>query len=380
MLPRLNRRELLVSSTLTAAGATCLPMAGGRSFAADEGEKPIYTFPVLGDLHYDLMVHHDLDWVRREKPHDLRQIEGYVRASTLFTPRLLSEVAALTAAQESPVPFAVQVGDFGEGLCGSQSLQALQFRDAIRCVRDSGLNVPLLVTKGNHDITGPGAEQAYDDVLVPWMSEQIGGGAISRAAFHLRHDEDLFVFFDAYKPDLDWLEATLRQNPARHAFFVVHPPVVPYDARSNWIIFSRDDRAGDRQRLLGLLGEYEAIVLSGHLHKYSLATRRTNRGSFAQLAILSILRDEQTKLRQVLRGVEHFGADLVNLEPQFNPPTLAQRRRILSNERPLIDHFEHANVPGYAMVHVYAKRVDAEIYVGLGQNRWKTDQLSRPMA
>src|SRR6185437_3339484 len=194
----------------------------------------LYAFIFLGDLHYDRIGHHDLDWVRKEKPADLAQIEGYSRNTELFTPRLLEnawdKIKELRQ-QQIEVPFVIQIGDLVEGLCGSFERQCVQFNEAIAAVEKASLGAPCLLTKGNHDITGPGAREAFAKVLLPWVASQ-HEHELSRASYVRRQGDDLFVFFDAYEPDLDWLESTLkaRENRSRQVFFVIHPPVVPYNA------------------------------------------------------------------------------------------------------------------------------------------------------
>ena len=65
-------------------------------------------------------------------------------------------------------PFVIQLGDFTEGLCGSRELQDRMFRGAIEQVK-AKIKVPFLVTKGNHDITGPGAKESYRETLLPFL-------------------------------------------------------------------------------------------------------------------------------------------------------------------------------------------------------------------
>lgn len=369
-----SRREFLLQATITLAGAGVAFHWPRRALASPSADQPLYAFPVLGDIHYDLMAHHDMDWVHREKPHDIRQIEGYVEASTRFTPRFLRSVAAMMREQKAPVPFVIQVGDFVEGLCGSFDLQAKQFEDAIGAVEGVGFGVPFLITKGNHDITGPGAPEAYDRVLLPWLSKQQDRG-LDQASYIVKHDEDLFVYYDCYRGNVDWVEKALSENPARHVFFIVHQPVVPYNARATWTCFRADTEAEPRARLLSLLGQYQAIVLSGHLHKFCLLVRDTDAGPFVELGTLSVIRGEHEKIRDELNGVSAFGPDLVNLEPQHSPGTVDLRRQILADESAYIRHYEYANAAAFAMIKVYVDRVEADIYAGLEQQPWKSRDL-----
>jgi hypothetical protein len=73
------------------------------------------------------------------------------------------------------------------------------------------------------------------------------------------------VYFDAYDDPvgkgLDRLEKQLAaRGGAKQVLFIIHPPVVPYGARSTWHIFAQPSEAAARTRLLNLLGEPRAIV------------------------------------------------------------------------------------------------------------------------
>jgi hypothetical protein len=379
--PRVSRRQFVKMTTLASVAVA----SGCTSFERRRGpadNKPLYTFPLLGDIHYDKFSHHDMDWVRKEKPGDERQIKNYVMVTETFTPRLLAGVREAIKASSAATPFVIQVGDLVEGLCGSYDLQALQFRDTFAAIDAAGLGVPFLITKGNHDITGPGAVEAYNKELIPWLAGQGKQEKFAGASYFRKHQEDLFVFFDGYVPDLDWLERTLEKNKARHVFFIVHQPIIPYNARSNWGVFSRQAEADRRGRLLALLGKHNAIILSGHLHKYCVLNRSHEAGPMVQLAVSSVLRnaDEGGAAKALISGVERYDESLVNLEPKFSPDTVELRRGLLRAERPSITRFEYCDVPGYAMVKVYADRVEADLFVGLSNDAWKTDAIHVPAA
>lgn len=374
MSPHPNRRAFVKLAAVAFSGGLAR-----RAPAADPGDKPLYAFPFLGDLHFDRWAHHDLDWLKREKAGDLKQIEGYTAATEKFTPLLLAEVKRHVRALKAdliPVPFVIQIGDLVEGLCGSFDLQALQFRDATAAIEQAGLGAPLLITKGNHDVTGPGAPEAFDKVLLPWLAGQAMQDLTS-ASYVRRQGDDLFVFFDAYKPDIDWLGNALeaKQNKARRVYIAIHPPVIPYNARADWHVFARGELAPQREKLLSLLGRYRAVVLSGHLHKYNLLTRRTPEGPIVQLAVSSVLRAEQEKPRGVLEGVERYGPDLVELEPRHTPETVGPRRELLNAEAPFVERFEYAETAGYAVVKVYADLTDVDVYAGVGRAPWRSPRL-----
>lgn len=325
---------------------------------------PQYRFILLGDTHVDQLDHHDMDWVNKTHPKDISQIRNYSEITRLYTPALLKAVKQVIETSTVPVAFVAHAGDLVEGLCGSYELAARQFRDAFNLIEQAQLGVPLLMCKGNHDITGPGAPEAYEKVLLPWMSQQAKTD-ITAAAFSRRQGDDLYIFFDCYKPDLDWLEAQLRAHAdARHTFFMVHQPIVPYNARASWIVYAKPEMASQRQRLLQLLAQRKAIVLSGHLHKYSVLNRRVAGGSFTQLAVCSVVRQSHEQPRDERLGLDAYTPDLLTLEPKFDPGSQSARRQLLLDERPNIGRFEYADVAGFAVVDVSASDVSCQIYAG----------------
>ena len=365
----LNRRTFLRSS-----GAACALLGPAGNWAIAAGEDDDWPFPLLGDLHFDRLEHHDHEWLAREHPGDVSQVQNYSRITREMTPRLFARVRESLAALEkakASVPFVLQLGDLLEGLCGTEQLAARQAREGIDFVREAKFSAPLVMTKGNHDITGPGAVEAYRQVLLPFLSEETGT-KISEAAFSRRQGGTLVAFYDAYdKNSLEWFDKTLAEAKPERLIVAIHPPVVPYNARSSWHIYSSPKQSAQRTRLLELLGRHRAIVLCGHLHKYSLLVRRTDQGKFVQLAISSVAATSDGKPRDERSGIEAYDPDLVELEPRHAPETVAIRRELLTAERPFINHFEYADTWGHAVVRVRGGRIAAEIFRGLDPMPWK---------
>ena len=356
----ISRRQF-VQGTL-AGGAIAL---GGRSWALAAEAEGDWSCPVLGDLHFDRLVHHDFEWLKESHPGDLGQIENYSRITRERTPRLFETVKQRIAATKVPVPFILQLGDLLEGLCGTEKLAASQAKEAVAFIRQTNFGRPLLMTKGNHDITGPGAADAYNRVLLPFMARD-SGTEVAAANFTQQKGGTFLVFYDAYdQGSLDWFETFVPKHRPERLVFLIHPPVVPYNARSSWHVYSQPRQAESRQRLLALLGKTRAIVLCGHLHKYSYLRRRTEHGAFVQLAISSVASSADGKPRDVLSGVEHYGPDLVGLEPKHSPDTREARRQLLAAERPFIDHFEYADVWGHARLNSLGPALTADVFHGL---------------
>jgi hypothetical protein len=344
----------------------------GIAQAQDSRPDSTYSFVYLGDLHFDRMAHHDLEWVKANMPNDLRQIEGYVRITQENTPSLLQRVQAAIESSEGRIKMVVQGGDLTEGLCGTRELQELQFKDALAAIRHSVPKTPFLCVKGNHDITGPGAREAYDRVMLPWLSKECGK-PVESASFYFSQGPDLFVFFDAYHNNsVDWLERTLQENQHRYVFVVMHPPAIPYDARSSWHLFSRAKETQVRERFLSILGAHQAVLLTAHLHKYGVVVRRTATGPFVQLGLNSVVSAPKVTVKNHLEGLKAYDGTLVELESEFQPNTREERRTLLEQEKPHIAHFEFADFPGYAVIHVSNATVRADIYPADSDRPWKT--------
>jgi hypothetical protein len=348
------------------------------STANAQGNRPFpeYSFVYLGDLHFDKRSHHDFEWVQANKPNDIRQIEDYVRITENHTPGLLRRIQSSIESSDGRIKMIVQGGDFTEGLCGSRELQETQFRDALKCVRNYIPKTTFIAAKGNHDITGPGAREAFDNVMLPWLSNECEK-EIDSASFFFMKGPDLFVFFDAYhNNNLDWLEKTLSRNKHRHVFVVMHPPAVPYNARSTWHLFSRAKEKEVRERFLNILGSNKVVLLTAHLHKYVVLKRRTSRGPFVQFSINSVISSPVISVRDHLEGVKNYSGRLVELEPEFQPDTKEQRQKSLEDEKPYIAYFEYADFPGYAIINISDTGINADIYTGDTGKVWKNVSLS----
>jgi len=365
------------TAAATAILCVCLVVSALEAGEAQGGARDAgYSFVYLGDLHFDRRSHHDFEWVRANQPGDIRQIEDYTRQTEEYTPGLLKQIQASIKASDGRIQMVLQGGDLTEGLCGSRERQETQFRDARRFVRDCIPQAPFFFAKGNHDITGPGAKEAFDAVMLPWLSQECGK-QIDSASFYFMKGPDLFVFFDAYhNNDLDWLENTLSRNTHRYAFVVMHPPAVPYTARSTWHLFWREKEQDRRERFLNILGANEVILLTAHLHKYGLATRKTPKGTFVQFSMSSVIDSASVSVRNHLEGVENYGGSLVDLEPEFQPDTIAQRRTLLEREKPCITSFEYADFPGFAVIQVSGAGVSADIHLGDSDRVWKNVPLT----
>jgi UDP-2,3-diacylglucosamine pyrophosphatase LpxH len=293
----------------------------------------------------------------------------------------------LNRTAETRVPFVLQVGDLVEGLCGSEERAARQDQEALDFVRGAELGVPFMFTKGNHDVTGDGAPQAFAHVCQKFLGEQpvnfTGDGKPTSANnYTIEHGGALFCIFDAYEAQsLEWLEAALARRTARHCFVVIHPPVVPYGARATWHLYASARDQAKREKLLEMLGKQNAFVLGGHIHKFNTLTRTTPKGGkFVQLAVSSVINAPAVKVKDTLSGVAAYNGDQIRVEPAFSPDTEPQRRAVYEAERPFVKTFEYADLPGYAVIDVTPTRVTARIFAGVSRELWRTVDLTALMA
>ncbi len=368
-----SRKMTAIAVTLCVHVTVFVLAAAG---AQGNGPGPAYSFVYLGDMHFDKKSHHDFEWVQANMPGDIRQIEEYVASTERYAPGLLRRIQTAIESSDGRIKMILQGGDLTEGLCGRRELQETQFKEARAFIRNYIPQTPFIAAKGNHDITGPGAREAFDGVMLPWLSDECGK-QIDSASFYFMKGPDLFVFFDAYhNNNLDWLGKTLTQNAHRHAFVVMHPPAVPYNARSTWHLFSREKEKEARERFLNILSANKVVLLTAHLHKYSVLERRTPKGTFVQFSVNSVISSPEIVVRDHLEGVENYAGRLVELEPEFQPETKEQRQKLLEDEKPYITRFEYADFPGYAIVNVSDAGVGADIYTGDSDKVWNSVSLS----
>ena len=375
--PTLTRREF-VATTAASAALAFAPSA----LRASSAPKNAFSFVLLGDVHYDRPEHHDMPWVRENLPSTVSALPGFQRATENILPKLFAtlreRIAELNRAPETQVPFVLQVGDLVQGACGNEELFVRHATEGLAFMRDANFGVPLFFTKGNHDIWGAGGPAAFARVFHPFLTEQTRtlspqAPRLNSARYTVQHANSQFVFFDAYdaKASLEWFEAVAARRTAEHFFVVIHPPVVPYGARSTWTIWADEKDRSKREHLMDLLGQQRALVLAGHLHRYCALGRQTTRGRFAQFALSTVFESAAPQPKLERSGLKDYNGDLVNVEPKFSPQTVPLRRQLFEAEKPAITSFDFADIPGYAIVTVLGPRVRIEMCAGVGRTRYR---------
>lgn len=367
MSTTVNRRKFIVSLGTIAAA---LPLgASAFDFIPSAGKG--FNFLLLGDLHFDKLEHHDMDYLHANYPNDIVQIQNYSRITKENLPTLLK--VAKEKARNANADFYLQLGDFVQGLCGSEELAKKQTDEFISLIADQNLKRPFFVVKGNHDITGDGARENYIKTVLPWQSKEQKLD-MPHANSTFVHKNARFILYDCYSGEksLKWLREVIKEHKEDLLFFCVHQPIVSFTARSNWHVFSKENEQPFREELLNILGAHRAIVLCGHMHKTNVLTRSTAHGSFVQICTGSVIPAPNASIKDHLKGLDAYGPGLLDLEPKFSPSTLMERRNNLEKEKPFVKYFEFADFCGYSTVSVSSKnKVSICIYANVDTKPWK---------
>lgn len=319
---------------------------------------------VLGDIHYDQLEDHDMLWLR-SKPEDLRQVtQEYVVFTQKFFAPLRAAVQKLCSETVPPVEAIVQTGDLQEGLAGSPAMARQMTQHTLKAVEGIGSTVPLLLVKGNHDITGPGAEGAYEELVLPFLSEQLKQ-KIDKPYYSWTKGDVQFICVDSYFLSilLPFLEDQLAHSTAKYRFIALHEPLVPATGRC-WHVLNAPEEAARREKVLELVAKYKAVVLCGHMHRYSVLSRSTKSGPVVQIMVNTVIReaDRDTAYSETRK----YGPELVDLEPGFSPSSREKRREILAAETPFITNFREADMPGIGVISIDATgKMTFRLYAGL---------------
>ena len=249
-----------------------------------------YNVTLLGDIHYDHMKYHDMSKMKHlgipQKKYVYNK-DGYFswRNHSIWTtvnkggsvekntplnmnmwkkymPELLDNAAAEAKKRDSVCT--IQLGDLIHGDCYNLELNKQNLQNALKQLT-SRFNKTFVVS-GNHDARGPGAQQAWDEVVDPYLDKCVKNLQRKKTNYYFTIGKDLYFFYDLMNPDVDFLEKAFKENPdSRYTFFMSHVPLLPTSKRA-----IRNVLSDDIMRLFSLLEKRNAIVLSGHTHNVSV--------------------------------------------------------------------------------------------------------------
>jgi hypothetical protein len=334
------------------------------------------SFIILGDIHYDRLEDHDMEWLG-SKPDDLRQV---TKEYTVFTEKYWDDfISVLKQKVDNTRPAVkaiIQAGDLSEGLAGSPEKASQMASNVIRSIDESHLNVPWILAKGNHDVTGPGSKEAFTEFYTPFIRKQTGNPGIVNASYSYKYDNVLITCLDPWDNDMDmidFLDKELSSSKAKFKFVVVHEPVIPVTERC-WHLLRRDLER--REKLLEVIAKNKAIVICAHLHRYSIVARQTNYGPIIQVMVVSVIKDREYLIPSKM--ITEYGPSLASDLPGWEPATLESRKKMLSDEARYVTFYKQTDLPGYAVIRLNDKKgtVLLDYYAAFGKKPYDTVNLT----
>ena len=335
------------------------------------------SFLILGDLHYDLLADHDMNWLGT-KPDDLRQV---TKEYTVYTERNWSDFMEILRQKvltvKPAVTAVIQLGDLSEGLAGSAEKAEQMAANAIRAVEAANLNVPWIIAKGNHDITGPGAAKAFQEFYIPMLRKQTGHPEIKSANYSYRCQNIQITCVDPWDKESDmiaFLDRELSGSDAKYKFVAIHEPVIPVTERC-WHTLRNDPLK--REKLLEVIARNKAIVLCGHLHRYSVVRRETKWGTIVQVMVISVIKDR--KYQKPIKIITEYGPSLAVNVPDWQPETLDVRKAMLAEEAKYVTYYKQTDLPGYAVINIDEKseNMQLEYYAAFAEKPYDRIDLTK---
>jgi hypothetical protein len=333
------------------------------------------SFIVLGDIHYDKMGNHDMEWLNT-KPDDVRQVKDYTRITEKYWLDFISVLRDKVKTTKPRVMALVQVGDISEGLAGTPEKAVQMAGTVMSAVEESGIGVPWIIAKGNHDVTGPGAVEAFNSVYVPMIRKQTGNDKINNASYSYRYGNVQITCIDPWERGfdmVDFLDKELSSSDAKFKFVVIHEPVIPVTERCWHTLRRTPDK---REKLLETIARNKAIVLCAHLHRYSVVSRNTPYGPIVQVMTTSVIKDKN--FLAPAKVVTEYGPSLVDQSPGWEPATAEERKKMLAEESKFVTYYKQADLPGYSIIRIDEKKgtVILDYYASFGKNPYDTVNLT----
>ncbi len=335
------------------------------------------SFIVLGDLHYDVLQDHDMDWLKT-KPDDLRQVtEEYTKYTSENWNDFTAILKRKVESNRSPVKAIVQLGDLSEGLAGSEEKAKQMASNTMKAIEAVNMQAPWIIIKGNHDVTGPGALEAFQKFYVPMIRKQTNNPEINNASYSFTIGDVHITCLDPWDKNTDmvsFLENQLSTSKAKFKFVAIHEPIIPVTERC-WHTLRKNPE--QREKLLEVIARHKAIVLTAHLHRYSVVSRNTPFGPIVQVMVNSVIKDRNYLAPSGV--ITEYGPSLAENIPDWQPETLEARKAILTEEAKYVSFFKQTDLPGYAIIKTDGKKgtVELEYYAAFGKEPYDSIDLTK---
>ena len=171
-----------------------------------------------------------------------------------------------------------------------------------------------------------------------------------------------------------FLEKELTGSKAKFKFVLVHEPVIPVTERC-WHVMRNEHEK--RKRLLVVIAKNKAIVLCGHLHRYSVVRRNTPFGPVVQVMAVSVVKDRN--YQNPSKAISGYGPSLAENVPDWQPETLNARKAMLSEEAKYVTYFKQTDLPGYAVISMDEKKesILLKYYAAFGDKPYDVVDLAK---
>ncbi len=358
----------MLFSVLVMFGCTGVP--SGTQGDSNEEAKDSYDILVFGDTHFDSP---DVR-TNTEKLSGGRKKEMQ-RNFEVWQERMSAMLKAAGERSKHNIAFAVQLGDLIQGDCGSKKLQTKSYQEALQHFTDE-LKVPFYCVKGNHDIRGHGAANAYKDYMLPWLQKSFGQETWHNTANHyLKYGNDLFIFFDSLQQDSLFVKEVLDKYPdVRHVFFLTHLPLLPCSfSQPDWIVFGNAKMAEKRRQLLQMLAEKDTIVLAAHIHRTALFQYEFPKGKIVQQTFFSM--PEKSVPESIDTLFEPDGGKFFS-DSYCKSSVIKKSNAIIPDFKEFCRNFTiYKGVAGFYVLHVSEKSITVDFYIGDYSKPVKTIRL-----
>jgi hypothetical protein len=266
-----------------------------------------------------------------------------------------------------------------EGLAGSPEKSRQMANNAMKAIEDVKMSVPWIITKGNHDITGPGAPEAFNDIYIPMIRKQTQNQNINSANYSFSFNNIQITCVDPWDKNTDFVEfldKELSGSGAAIKFVAIHEPVIPVTERCWHVLRNQPDK---REKLLEVIARNKAIVLCAHLHRYSVVKRETRYGPVVQIMVVSVISDRNYLTPKSV--ITRYGPSLAEDVPSWQPETLNQRKEWLSEESRYVTYYKQTDLPGYAVLKINPgkNRVILEYFAAFAKNPYDKINISALM-
>jgi 3',5'-cyclic AMP phosphodiesterase CpdA len=261
-------------------------------------------------------------------------------------------------------------------LAGTEEKARQMASNTMKAIDAIQMPVPWIIAKGNHDVTGPGGAEAFDAYYIPMFRRQTNQPEINSASYSYSYDNVRITCIDPWDKEKDmvaFLESELSEPDAKYKFVAIHEPVIPVTERC-WHTLRKDPE--QREKLLEVIARNKAIVLCGHLHRYSVVRRNTPYGPIVQVMAISVIKDRN--YQKPAKVITKYGPSLAENVPDWQPETLNTRKDLLSEEAKYVTYYKQTDLPGYAVIKIDEKKesILLEYYSAFGEKPYDIIDLT----